>query len=238
MQVDAQLPTPSRSPTWWWFLIPVLTIGFGAFVMVFLGGWRLKSRPHIYAAGGYLLTTMIYICTTGAMAPAEGDPASDPSSGFGLVIAAFVVICWLGGTLHTLILQTMVARLAPRTKPIQQVPVTSDPAIAAARWRSIRRAEARQLMQHDPGMAWELRIGRPDLQGRQYDDGGLIDVNHVPADWLAHVLDLPQALAEEIMEVRTRRHGLNTADELVVYCDGMTPERLDRIRDFLVFRPL
>jgi hypothetical protein len=33
-------------------------------------------------------------------------------------------------------------------------------------------------------MAWELRIGRPDLP-RVYDDGGLIDVNHVPPQVLA-----------------------------------------------------
>ena len=38
-------------------------------------------------------------------------------------------------------------------------------------------------------LAQELKIGRPDLP-RDYDDGGLVDVNHVPAAILAARLGL------------------------------------------------
>ena len=46
------------------------------------------------------------------------------------------------------------------------------------------RREARRLQQDNPVLAQELKIGRPDLP-RGYDDGGLVDVNHVPAAILA-----------------------------------------------------
>jgi hypothetical protein len=51
-------------------------------------------------------------------------------------------------------------------------------------------------------------------------------------------LQIPQPLADEIESARTRQNGLGSADELVLYCPSMTPERLAVIRDLLVFRPL
>ena len=229
-------PRPTRSPTWWWFLVPALSIGFGTFVMVFLGGWRLKSRTHQYAACGYLLADMIYFCTAALSTPADGG--SPTGLAFDIILPVFMTCAWLGGTLHTVILQTRVANLAPQPPPVPVLPHSSDPAIAAAMWRASRRAEARQILKQNPAMAWELRIGRPDLQGRQYEDGGLVDVNQVPAEWLAYALQIPQPLANEIADARTRHHGFGSPDEIVVYCHSVTPEQLDMIRDFLVFRPL
>jgi hypothetical protein len=45
------------------------------------------------------------------------------------------------------------------------------------------------LLGRDPAVAAELRIGRPDLP-RNFDDGGLIDVNTVPAQVLSRLLGL------------------------------------------------
>ncbi|MFI2710029.1 hypothetical protein ACH495_07855 [Micromonospora sp. NPDC018662] len=46
--------------------------------------------------------------------------------------------------------------------------------------RRQRREHARYLLHHYPSARGELRIGRPD-RPRAYDDGGLVDVNSVPA---------------------------------------------------------
>jgi len=54
-------------------------------------------------------------------------------------------------------------------------PTLHDPALAAAIACRQRRQQARQLLANDPGLARELRIGRPDLP-RDYDDGGLVAV--------------------------------------------------------------
>ncbi|GAB2588318.1 hypothetical protein Aab01nite_48900 [Paractinoplanes abujensis] len=200
--------------------------------MVFIGGYRLKSRAHMAAGVGYLLVTVAFVCGAGLTAPA--DSTADRGTAYDLAMAAFLLIVWLGGTLHTLFLQLKVAKQAPPTAADRH----SDAAVAAAQWRVQRRAEARELVRADPGLAWELRIGRPDIQGRQYDDGGLVDVNHVPAAWLAYSLQIPQPLADEIAQQRGLRQGFTSPDELIVYCTAMTPERMAVIRDMLLFRPL
>lgn len=48
---------------------------------------------------------------------------------------------------------------------------------------------ARHIVQTNPALARELRIGRPDLP-REYDDDGLVDVNCVPGAVLADRLGL------------------------------------------------
>lgn len=112
-----------------------------------------------------------------------------------------------------------------------------DPALARAQWRAARRDEARKLQSAQPSMAAELMIGRPDLPGRQYDDGGLVDINHVPAEHLVRHLHIERPLADEIVTVREVHHGLSSPDELVVYCDSLSPEKLDTFRDRLIFIP-
>jgi hypothetical protein len=84
--------------------------------------------------------------------------------------------------------------------------------------------------------AAELLIGRPDL-GRQYDDGGLVDVNNVPVAGLASELALSADVAEQVAAARDRLGGFSTPDELVVYCVDMTMARLNLIRERLVFLP-
>ena len=44
-------------------------------------------------------------------------------------------------------------------------------------------------------------------------------------------------LAAEIADVRVRRGGFASPEELILYCDGVTLERLELIRDRLVFVP-
>jgi hypothetical protein len=216
-----------RPNTWWWFLVPLLTCGLGTPVMVLIGGARLRSRLHLLAGIGYLLLG-IYFFVTVQYTPTNGGHYPDAA-----VMPAFLAV-WLGGVAHTVVLQTMVRDRTGTPPP--PVPL-ADPAIEAARHRTQRRQEARALLASDPALAAELRIGRPDLP-RSYDDGGLVDVNHVPADTLVEQLDLPGGVAASVVAERDRVGGFGSADELVVYCDGMTADRLQIIRDRLVFIPL
>jgi DNA uptake protein ComE-like DNA-binding protein len=88
----------------------------------------------------------------------------------------------------------------------------------------------------DLPLAAELRIGRPDLE-RTYDDGGLVDVNHVPADTLVVYLDMAPEVAREIVRTRAIRDGFTSADDLLISVDCLNPARLDMIRDRLIFIP-
>jgi len=111
----------------------------------------------------------------------------------------------------------------------------SSVAVAEARARLRRRKKARQILASEPDLALELRIGRPDLS-RDYDDGGLIDVNHVPVEVLVRELEIPEPDARRLVEQRETHGGFNHPEELVFYCD-LTPERLNVISGRLVFVP-
>jgi hypothetical protein len=116
-------------------------------------------------------------------------------------------------------------------------PHRRDRALLAARVRTYRRWEARSMLTTDPVLAAELHIGRPDV-ARYYDDGGLVDVNHVPAVTLMSELELSPAAAEAVVAERNRLGGFTGADEMLLYCAAVTPARLALIRDRLVFVPL
>jgi hypothetical protein len=220
-------PAQRRPSVWWWFLLPLLTLGFGACFGVFIGAHRLRSRPQMFAAAGYLLVNVVFfgIAFTQPVGPKLG--VVEPGTLLAIAGYPFIAVNWVGGTIHTLVLQFIAVQ--------RPEPFPTDPAMAVAVQRAAIRAEARRLAVTNPAMAWELKIGRPDLIGRTYDDGGLVDVNHVPAGWIALSLQLPRPLADQIVAARERRGGFRLADELVIYCDGMTPQRLAVIRDFLLF---
>jgi hypothetical protein len=115
-------------------------------------------------------------------------------------------------------------------------PVTPFPPpdpVAAARARIQRRLDARKLAQRDPVLARELHIGRPDLP-RQYDDGGLIDVNNVPAEILATHLQLTAQEVGSVLSARAQLGRFTSAAEFSVYAQ-LAPARVDAISDLLWF---
>ena len=247
--------------TGWWFLVPLLTFGLGAPAMVLAGGIKLRSLTHKICAAGYF-AAQLTMCAVSSATSAQNETA-----GWGVLVALLYFAVWFGGTVHTAVLQTRVRDQFFRMFPAQPSPSSSpgpgpvpgraaprpgltgpprtawqhgtgvDPALAAAQWRAARRQEARQLQAGEPAMAAELMIGRPDLPGRQYDDGGLVDVNHVPVEWLMRMLSLQRPVAEQIIAAREAHNGLTTPEELIVYCDGLTPAKLETFRDRLIFIP-
>ncbi|WP_067477365.1 ComEA family DNA-binding protein [Actinomadura hibisca] len=102
---------------------------------------------------------------------------------------------------------------------------TNRYAVEQVNARAQRRREARQLALHNPLMARELRIGRSDIPAEQraYDDGGLIDVNLVPAKELTR-FGLDYAAAERVVELREHTDGFTSAEDLATVAD--LPPRL------------
>ncbi len=207
----------------WWYLVPLLSFGAGSGPMVIYGGARLRSRGHIAIGVAYGALFIAFVVGTGF-----ADP--NRTGLIDAIIAPAWLISWLAGTVHSALLQRAVrVKGGERPRPV-------DPALAAAQDRLAKRAQARALLASDPALAAELLIGRPDL-GRQYDDGGLVDVNNAPAAVLASELALPADVAGQVAAARDRLGGLSYADELMIYCSGMTTARLNAIRDRLVFLP-
>jgi hypothetical protein len=112
---------------------------------------------------------------------------------------------------------------------------TNAQAVAAATMRRELRRRARELVAADPGLARELRIGRLDLP-RQYDDGGLIDVNHVPPPSLTALSGVTPEIAERIVSIRERVGPFSSAEELVITAD-LHPDLTAEIREYGIFPP-
>lgn len=209
----------------WWFLLPLLTFGMATFAVVGYAGGRLRSRWHLAAAAGYLLLFVGFVI---------GVQFTDPEKTgvVDAIITPLYLINWLVGSAHAGWLERRLKVGRATVEPTSP----ADPAVMVAQQRLARRNEARALFTSNPALAAELGIGRPDLR-RHYDDGGLIDINHVPAEMVAWELGIPSAIAEEIVVQRTRVGGFYSADDLVVYCETVTPYQLAVIRDRLLFTP-
>ncbi len=91
--------------------------------------------------------------------------------------------------------------------------VDNEAVVERVKRRRLLREKARELAAADPGLAKELRIGRPDLP-RQYNDGGLVDVNHAPVEALTTLPGITPELAEKIERVRAEAGGFMSAEEL------------------------
>jgi hypothetical protein len=106
-------------------------------------------------------------------------------------------------------------------------------AVAEAKGRIERRKDARHLAETDPALARDLGIGRPDL-ARDYDDGGLVDVNHVPGDALAAHLGLAPHEVSDVLAARDKLGRFTSADELCAYTE-LPPDRVDELRELMIF---
>jgi hypothetical protein len=96
-----------------------------------------------------------------------------------------------------------------------------------------RREEARAIAARDVNLARELRIGRPDLP-RQFDDGGLVDLNNAPAPAMVQLLGLSEADVAQVTEARERIGGFSSAEEVIAYTD-LPPTLVDGLRERLLF---
>jgi DNA uptake protein ComE-like DNA-binding protein len=110
-----------------------------------------------------------------------------------------------------------------------------DTAIASAVAARGRRMQARRILAADPILARDLRIGRPD-RPRDYDDGGLVDVNHAPVSTLTGTLGLTETEAAQLVAARETLGLLQDADDLTVYA-SIDPRRVHTVHDLIVFGP-
>lgn len=111
----------------------------------------------------------------------------------------------------------------------------NEAAIELVRRQRLLRQKARELTRTDPGLAKELRIGRPDLP-RRYDDGGLIDINHAPAGVLTMLPGITDELARRIERVRAEAGGFLSAEELSTLA-ALPPTLTADLAEYGVFLP-
>ncbi|POM27825.1 Helix-hairpin-helix motif protein [Actinomadura rubteroloni] len=160
---------------------------------------------------------------------------------FGLWLPVWIV--------HTIVMAAQGPRPAPVPVPVRPMMPAGPPvpppspeqinhaAVQQAAARAYRRREARGLAMHNPLMARELRIGRTDVPPyrRPYDDGGLIDVNLVPAQELTR-FGIATETAERIVAIRDQVGGFSSAEELATIAD-LPPKLLPELLEYGLYLP-
>jgi hypothetical protein len=205
----------------WWTSVPVWSIGFLSFVPFLRIAMERRRKADWVVFAAYLgavvtLATITATRTHGAATVAGG---------------AYVL-----GLIGVAVAHTAVTFRPSRPDPVPSAAPwrhANDRAIEAARHRMALRKQARELPRSDPALAWELRIGRPDLP-RDYDDGGLVDINHVPADVLAGQLGLALDEVTALGAARDRLGAFSSTEELVAY-EALSPDRAEELRNLLIF---
>ncbi len=211
-----------------WASVPIWSIGFLSFVP-FLAYALMNRRKRDWAVcGAYLAATIAVIVALSGVSP---------NSNSGGAVGGFIVALAGAAAVHAAVLFRASGALG-RSGPAaaaQERSLTerNRDSMAEAKSRIERRKDARQLAAANPGLARELKIGRPDLL-RDYDDGGLVDVNHVPGPVLASQLGLTPAEVTDVMAARDRLGRFASADELGAYTQ-LTPDRVDELQDVMIF---
>jgi hypothetical protein len=182
-----------------WTLIPLLSLGLLAFVPFAHAAAKLQNR-RLWLVAAFYAVVMV-----GLFGPLA-DASNSSDLGAALFTAAWFALI-TGSTVHALVLRRRVFS-----------PPAVQQAMAAALADRELRQQARAIVAGDPALARELRIGRPDLP-RQFNDGGLVDVNHVHNQVLVDRLGLSPAEADRVVEARERLGGFSSAAELCAFAE-------------------
>jgi|SRR5579862_1198901 len=210
-----------------WASVPVWSIGFLSFVpfLAYAIIRRTKTDWAVFAA--YLAATIGLIVALATAGQGHGG-GQTAAGGFVIALAGCAAV-------HAAILfrPGNAAPAAPGAVAPAGVREHNKAAIAQAEDRIERRKEARRLAETDPALARDLHIGRPDVP-RDYDDGGLVDVNHVPGAVLAAGLGLTPDEVTDVIAARDKLGKFTSADELCAYTE-LPPDRVDELRDLMIF---
>jgi hypothetical protein len=109
-----------------------------------------------------------------------------------------------------------------------------DPRIDAAGARIERRHRALELARHNPELALEAGVGRPDVVGAFHR--GVVDVNNATVEALTGLPGVDRALAERIVAVREECGGFSSLDELGMELD-LPGDVVEALRGLVVFLP-
>ena len=219
----------SRPPKWLWAL-PVLSCGLLAFVPPIAIAAKAKTSQAWRWAGGLAVAWFIGFALVGTQP--EGSDNFWSNLGVMIYIAA-----WIGAVVFALVMGpkvdwTLQGRYVPVGTPPPPLYDPNSMAVAGVQARRLRQEEARAMARRDPQMARDLRIGRPDLP-RDYDDGGLVDVNSAPAEVMTRWLGLTAAQSGQVVEVREHLGRFEHVEDLVNLA-GLEPTTHDRVKDRII----
>jgi hypothetical protein len=210
-----------------WASVPVWSLGFGSFVPFLAYAVSQRGRQNWAVFAGYLAATVV-------MCVALGLAGSNSAATAG--VGGYIIVLAGCAAVHAAALFRP-GRGEPfdggAPAPPMNVRQSNRAAVDQARDRIGRRKDARHLVDTNAALARDLMIGRPDLP-RVYDDGGLVDVNHVPGFVLGSGLGLTEDEVRDVLTARRNLGRFSSADELCAYTQ-LSPGRVDELRELMIF---
>ncbi|MUN40272.1 ComEA family DNA-binding protein [Actinomadura litoris] len=201
-----------------WAALPFLTLGYAtAFTFAAAALWR-RTTHLVVASAVYISLFALMLFLAPQMGGEDGTQRA-----VGVLLFLLAVV----GCGHAFLIRRRVF------DPDGLAGMGNDAVVERVRRQRLLREKARALAASDPGLAKELRIGRPDLP-HQFQDGGLVDVNHAPVRALTLLPGVTTELAERIERVRTETGGFVSAEELSAVA-GLPPDLTADLADYAVF---
>lgn len=176
---------------------------------------RFRKRMYALSAASAVMTVLGLVFIGTAQEDATGSPTGVLSD-IGTVLV-----------LVNLALSVTVAVLVRNTGPSAPLP-----GVAEGLARRRLREQYRQVAISDPPLARSMGVGRPDLL-REIDDGGLLDINTIPADRLGQLAGLSEDEARRIADARAHIGRFLSLEDLAVYAD-LPQSTIDLLRERVI----
>jgi DNA-binding SARP family transcriptional activator len=193
-------------------LLPIVICSLGSWIYFVYAGLRRRDKRQLVVAAGYavLFGVAVFIAALNPSSPDSKD--LNPTEWIAFTMFAAIAVA---SAVHGAVLASHPGD-TPRIRDL--------------------RAQARQFATFDPNRARSLGIGRPDLM-RAFDDGGLVDINHVPGPELARLPGLTSEQAHGIVIDRLNRGPYSRPDDLIDR--GVLPLRtVNRLAPRLICLPV
>lgn len=177
---------------------------------------RFRKRMYALSAASAVMAIIGFALVGSAEEDASGSPTGVLSGiGTGLVVVNLAV-------------SITVAVLVRKTRPAAALP-----GVAEGLARRQLREQYRKVALDDPDLARSMGIGRPDLS-RNIDDGGLLDINSLPADKLGPLAGLTGEEATRVVDARAHLGRFLSLADLAVYAD-LPESTIDTLRERIIF---
>lgn len=219
----------------WYYTVTVVTAGLFAWVPFLHAGTKLTDNRLRKLAALYGVVAVVVGVLSGLTpTDAEGNATGAAGTLLSTVVALVAIAMITAACVQLRPARRAVYALAEPPRVL--IPAGTDPAVAQVLAARERRQSARALVEGDPMLARELNIGRPDRM-RNYDDGGLVDLNNAPVEVLMSSCGLSGADAERLVTARDLfPAGFSSIDELLVYAE-LSGQHADVLRDRGILLP-
>jgi hypothetical protein len=198
-----------ESANWVW--LSLIPFGLGAWAPIYAGERAHNRRWTSYGAAWSLITVIGWVVAI----------ASHGGGAGGLLI----ILGWAGAAATS---------FAIRDQYRKALGSPVETAFLGAEGRLADRDRARKLARERPKLALEMGIGRPDLPNAQ--SAGLVDINNAPANVIARLPGVDDALAQKIVRARNDTHGFTSVEDLGAALD-LDGNVVEDLRDGVVFLP-